>query len=114
MSKTDLFIARQIIETVNKAYEIDLASKSRDRLLVYLRFICYHILRSRYPKMTLVDIGIVFKRDHATVIYGLTKYTELKDYEDFKEMEFETMKLLSFKVDTAKIYCNPITYPLYV
>lgn len=48
-----------------------LMSKSRERYLVLNRFICYHLIKKKYPCATLKQIAGVFGKDHSSVIHGL-------------------------------------------
>ena len=56
----------------------ELMSSSRKRELVFYRTIVFKILKKHF-NMTLAQIGRLTNRDHATVMYGISKYDELKD-----------------------------------
>jgi chromosomal replication initiator protein len=48
----------------------DIKSKSRKSEVKESRFICMYMLRT-FTDMTLEDIGLQYKRDHATVLYAV-------------------------------------------
>lgn len=49
------------------------------------RFIMWYMLR-KFTQMTLMDIGVMFNRDHTSVMYGVNRCSDLikteKDYRD--------------------------------
>jgi ATPase involved in DNA replication initiation len=48
------------------------------------RFIMWYMLK-KFTKMTLVDIGVMFNRDHSSVIYGIRRCEDLiKTEKDFQ------------------------------
>ena len=75
--------------------ELDLKSKCRKRELVYTRYVLYKYLR-KY-NMTLNEIGKMFNRDHASVLFGLRQYDELNSnslYIDFNIIKTDTLERL--------------------
>jgi len=71
----------ELIEVI-KHY--DLSSKSRKREMVYRRMYLFKYLREM-KGMSFERIGLLFNRDHATVIHGSKQVNALLKYEDFQE-----------------------------
>lgn len=61
-------------------------SKSRERRLVWIRYILYNYLKT-IGSMTLSEVGKVFGRDHATVIHGLKKHNDFTQWNDYEYIE---------------------------
>jgi chromosomal replication initiation ATPase DnaA len=72
-----------LLSFITKELDIDLNSKSRKRDNVCLRFSVFEHLRSK--ELSLTKIGLLFNRDHASVIHGLQKF---KDYYEQKDNYF--------------------------
>jgi hypothetical protein len=72
--------------------EYDLKSSCRKRELVYARNVIYKYLRNQ--GMSLIRIGKMFNRDHATVLFALNQYDKLSKYEDFKIIKLDVTEKL--------------------
>jgi hypothetical protein len=72
--------------------EYDLKSNCRKRELVYARNVLYKYLRNQ--GMSLIRIGKMFNRDHATVLFALNQYDKLSKYEDFKIIKLDVTEKL--------------------
>ena len=74
--------------------ELKLDTKCRKRELVYTRYVIYKYLRNQ--NMSLHIIGKYFKRDHASVLFGLRQYNELNtnNYPDFQAIKNDTLERL--------------------
>lgn len=70
-----------LIEKVNKAFKVDLRSKTTKRLNFYLR--C--IIASKTDLHDVV-VGEMFDRDRVTMMYSRKQFKELKNYLDFKDL----------------------------
>lgn len=110
MSHTEAFLAQQIIKTINTELQVDLRSSKRTRELVYMRYVCYHVIRKRFPLLTLIAIGNLFNKDHATVIHGLEMYESLKNYDDFAQIERKVMETVKYYPKNSNVLCNPMVY----
>lgn len=72
-----------IITTICNYYKLDkpaLLDKSRKRNLVEARQMAFLLFRE-FTELSLSQIGQKFNRDHATVLYGVRKITDLIDTE---------------------------------
>lgn len=67
---------RLVLDAVKLSYE-DAISRSRAQSIVLKRFACYKYLRRMGYQTT--HIGRLFCHDHASVIYGVNKFNELKE-----------------------------------
>ena len=56
----------------------ELKSKHRKREKSYIRFYIYAYLKHTY-KLTLMQIGKEFNRDHASILYGIKQYNFFKN-----------------------------------
>ena len=89
-----------------------LDDKNRRRDLVYRRIYLFkylHVMEGR----TLVYIGKLFNRDHATVIHGLKTFDNVKLYKDFIDdtrKEFELFKINTFRRDLYTLNRTPVQY----
>ena len=114
MRDSQLFIAKQIIKTVGETLGVDICEKSRKKEIVYMRFVCFRLLKDKYPKITFMQLASIFKRDHATIIHGISMYEKLKRYPDFKEIEAKIVAAMgSFSKEEIE-FCETTTYPSYV
>lgn len=57
----------------------DISKKTRQRDYVFARFLYYKVARD-ISKSSLSSIGQVVNRDHATALYGISKFDDLVDY----------------------------------
>lgn len=65
----------------------DISKKTRQRDYVFARFLYYKVARD-VCKSSLSNIGKVVKRDHATALYGISKFDDLVDYnKDFRYLK---------------------------
>ena len=72
-----------IISEVKKIIKIHgLDNKTRKRDAVHKRYFIYFFL-SRNLKLTLTDIGMLFKKDHSSVVHGIQKHELFTEANDF-------------------------------
>lgn len=65
----------------------DISKKTRQRDYVFARFLYYKVARD-ISKSSLSSIGQVVNRDHATALYGISKFDDLVDYnKDFRYLK---------------------------
>lgn len=65
----------------------DISKKTRQRDYVFARFLYYKVARD-VSKSSLSSIGQVVNRDHATALYGISKFDDLVDYnKDFRYLK---------------------------
>lgn len=83
-------IVSRICEHFKITYE-SLKCKSRVRELVYPRQACMYLL-SKHTAMTLTAIGVLFDRDHTTVIHALQNIKDLMTIDDRIAREIEQLK----------------------
>jgi len=69
---------------MNNVYEIiekyNLTQKNRKHTIIYKRYFLYYQLQK--AKLSLSHIGLLFNKDHATVIHGIKmhkRFTKMKD-----------------------------------
>lgn len=79
-----------------KAHKLD--SKDRYRQMVDVRGVLYKYLRDKH-KMTLTEIGNLFKRDHATVLHSIKRCEDLQGFKDHKENTKHVRAFLRYRVD---------------
>lgn len=70
-----------LIEKVNKAFNVDLRSKKMTRLNAYLKMII--VSKSNLHE---VILGNILNRDRVTILYYRERFEENKKYYDFKEL----------------------------
>ena len=71
----------QLLDICSFALKVDLKVNSRKRRVVLGRYIFY-VLAKKYTTHTLVSIGKMVGRDHATVLHGIEFYNEHKNDRD--------------------------------
>lgn len=69
-----------LLAFIENELDLDLKTKSRERNLVCLRFSLYEHLKSK--DLSLTKIGLLFNRDHASVIHGIQKFKDYYEQED--------------------------------
>lgn len=75
-------IVEKIIKCINHEFGIDLLSNMKNRREEYVfgRALLYDICR-KHLKMSLSDIGDIFKKNHATVIHSLKQLPYMMKYD---------------------------------
>ena len=84
-----------------------LDGKCRKRGLVDQRSYLYHMLRKE-AGMTLVKIGEMFNKDHATIMHGLKSYEALKDSKLFIVNTSKIADYVFSVVNTSNLYNNMV------
>ncbi|MCQ2385370.1 MAG: chromosomal replication initiator protein DnaA [Clostridia bacterium] len=85
----------RIIQVVADRYRLrveDIKGRRRTDDLVFARQICIYLLR-QLTDLPLSSIGLIFKRDHTTVMYAIRRIDELKKSD--KEMELNINQLIA-------------------
>jgi chromosomal replication initiation ATPase DnaA len=74
--------------------ELDLKSRSRKTNVVYARAFIYKFMREIYGRnLSLVELGGVFERDHATVLHSIKMLDDAFDcYPELKKEYFSLKK----------------------
>jgi hypothetical protein len=86
-----------------KKYELD--SKSRKRENTWRRAIITHELKNK--GFTFQEIGVLFNRDHSTIINSLKTYIACSMYRDFKLFKARFMKeMCSLTLEDRLIMCK--------
>ena len=89
----------QEVQKYIKAHKLDQPLRLRE--FNDIRSVLYAYLRGRGLKLS--DIGKMFNRDHATVINGLNRYNDLRQFADFQENTKHVRAFLEYEVDTNTI-----------
>lgn len=95
VSEKQIFIAGKIDRIVSNRYLVDtelIRSKNRHQDIVRARFMAWYILRKKF-KWSFSRIGLVYKRDHSTIIHGVVMVGKLGLKDDVKNIiktEFST------------------------
>jgi hypothetical protein len=82
---TPLATLLSVCKALNVA-PMDLRSPSRKTEHAQARFIAYHIIRSN--GITTGCIGLLFRRDHSTVIYGCDTHRDLIETNDLYQRKY--------------------------
>lgn len=115
MRESQVFIAKKTIKTLGEILGVDICVKSRKKETVYMRYVCCHLIKNRFPRITLVELAGIFSyKNHSSVVHSLSMYEKLKRYPDFKEIEDKIVASMGSFPKVEKEYCNTITYPSYV
>ncbi|MBK9976200.1 MAG: hypothetical protein IPP14_15650 [Planctomycetes bacterium] len=67
---------RLAVDVAAKHYHIDprgIMGSSRQRVVALPRHVAFWLARKAFPDLTLLQIALVFVRDHSTVMHGITK-----------------------------------------
>lgn len=92
---SDKFVnSRQIISRVCEVFHVtydELKCKSRVTKFVYARQACMYFL-SKNTAMTLTAIGVIFNRDHTTVIHAVQHIQDLMQSDDRVRIELNELK----------------------
>jgi chromosomal replication initiation ATPase DnaA len=91
---------KHVIKCVQMATGVEnILITNRKREQVDARRIAYIIYRDVY-KMTYVEIGKIFNKDHATVMFGYKSGKQLLDYDkEFKKNYYESISAVGGKGD---------------
>ena len=77
----------KIIQVVTEFTGVTIEKMTSNARAYYIsdsRFIMWYLLR-KFTKMTLMDIGVMFNRDHTSVMYGVNRCADLiKTEKDFR------------------------------
>lgn len=87
---------RKIISAVCIGLQIDnrdLVGKSRERDISDARKIAFRLLRD-LSRLTLVQIGKLFGKEHSTVVHALTSFDELYQFDPAFKAKFNRVKSL--------------------
>lgn len=68
--------AEEIIKTCSKYFEVDPLKKNRTQEFVWCRQFCFLLIKEN-TSYSFARIGDLFKQDHTTVIYGISKIKDL-------------------------------------
>jgi len=75
----------RVVCDVFRVDKFDLHSKNRKRELVYARGLIWCIWKKNLPLWTVTKMGLLFGRDHATVLHGIGSNRDLRQYDlDFR------------------------------
>ena len=85
-----------IIERTARAYDLTPGAlyqknRNRDRNLVECRFITFYFLK-RYTGMTLKDIGLIYRKNHATVLYAVNMVESLMNNNKYFRAKVEDIQ----------------------
>ena len=114
MRTPELYFSKQLLYHIERDLAINLKKQSRIPEITYYRYICFNIIKKKYPVLRLSEIGTLFNRTHSTVLHGLSMYESLKNYSDFKVIEEKVNNSLASYYSNALQICNPVTYPNHV
>lgn len=70
-----------ILKEVNDRLNIDIKTKTRKRKFVYGRMLFIKLAKEFNPYMSTTEIGNFINKDHATIIYCLNQFDNIKEYE---------------------------------
>ena len=91
----------------------NLLSSRRTSDLTKPRFCAFIIFKEHTPR-SLADVGRVFNKDHASIIYGLRRAVDLlSSDEDFKELHKKTMDRITQIQDRSEILLNTVNPKRY-
>ena len=68
-------ITERLKDIILNETNIDVKEVSRNRNIIELRSLYYHLIKHFKPKLTLMDIAESVNKNHATVIHSLNNYT---------------------------------------
>ena len=75
----------RVVCDVFRVDKFDLQAKNRKRELVYARGLIWCIWKKNLPLWTVTKMGLLFGRDHATVLHGIGSNRDLRQYDlDFR------------------------------
>lgn len=60
----------------------EIARKSRDRKLVEARYIVWNACKEKMPYITQKELGLLFNKDHSTVVYALKQLPILMEQDE--------------------------------
>lgn len=86
----------KIINVVCDHYKLNaykLKSKSRVKEFTHARYVIFYFLR-KFANMTLKSVGLLFNRDHTTVIHGLETLQDIIDTEPAIKSEIELLETI--------------------
>jgi len=90
-------IVDQVLDIVCEYFGVEkegIISSKRTHNLVMARHICFFILRNRF-NLTLSEIGLIFRRDHTTIMHGITN---VNNGIFCKDMRHEHLKYLNAEI----------------
>jgi chromosomal replication initiator protein len=86
----------KIINAVSNHYKLNadkLKSTSRVKEFTHARYVIFYFLR-KFANMTLKSAGLLFNRDHTTVIHGLETLQNIIDTEPAVKEEIELLETI--------------------
>jgi chromosomal replication initiation ATPase DnaA len=90
-------VYRRCMYVLKEHYDIsedEICSKRRFKALVKLRAMCYKIIRDNASNNSFANIGRLFNRDHATILFGIKSLNNHIDIYKVEAEEYETFKRL--------------------
>lgn len=95
---SDINVVMSVVSNYFKVDINDMKSKVRKREIVVPRQLCMYIMAT-YSSLTLKRIGLIFHRDHSTVIYAKELMKDLSDTDKkYKTYINECLSLISEKL----------------
>lgn len=103
-STTDqLQVMDEIINQVNSYFETDCQKNTQKREIVYPRQVAMSIIYELMPRITLVNIGKKFNKDHATVLNAFKRVNnEISIYQDSNAQYLDIVA----NIEKSEIYKN--------
>lgn len=114
MRTLELYFSRQLIAHIERELSINLKKQSRIPEITYYRYICFTVIKKKYPALRLSEIGSLFNKTHSTVVHGLSMYEKLKNYSDFKVIEDRINQSIASYYSSPLKICNHVMYPCNV
>ena len=102
-TKDQLQVMNEIINQVNSYFETDCQKNTRKREVVYPRQLAMSIIYELVPRLTLVNIGKKFNKDHATVLNSIKRVKQ--EIEFYYESSAQYLDIVA-NIQKSKIYKN--------
>jgi len=88
-------VLNNLINRVNKHFEVDITQNSRSREIVMARAAFYWLAKNK-TKYTTTRIGSIVNRDHSSVIYSMNNFENWLNCDLNFKNEFEKLRKIVF------------------
>jgi chromosomal replication initiation ATPase DnaA len=95
-----------ILREVNDKLNIDIKRETRKRKYVYGRMLFIKLAKDFNPYMSTTQIGRFINKDHATVLYSLRQFKNIKDYQQDRHFLDNYNSLFHSLKQTNYIFSN--------
>jgi hypothetical protein len=83
----------ELIDKINHHFSIDITKKSKERIVVFSRYIFFEIVKNSHTNWSMNRIALLLNQKHERVSEGLQRCIDLQNDSEFLEIKKQIIKL---------------------